>query len=91
MLCFPFLFRRSLDVGPTEINVPMKIACVRVVAKLAQTEAHDKVKSYYPDESLIGFGQENILPKPFDPRLIGYIAPAVENGVGTRPYSSLEN
>ena len=69
----------------------MKIACVRVVAKLAQTEAHDKVKSYYPDESLIGFGQENILPKPFDPRLIGYIAPAVENGVGTRPYSSLEN
>ena len=96
VLCFPFLFRGALDVGATEINVPMKIACVRALAKLAQAEVHGTVKKYYPDDSLIGFGRLYILPKPFDPRLIGYIAPAVaqaavESGVATRPYSSLEN
>ena len=96
VLCFPFLFRWALDVGATEINVPMKIACVRALAKLAQAEVHGTVKKYYPDDSLIGFGRRYILPKPFDPRLIGYIAPAVaqaavESGVATRPYSSLEN
>ena len=96
VLCFPFLFRGALDVGATEINVPMKIACVRALAKLAQAEVHGTVKKYYPDDSLIGFGRRYILPKPFDPRLIGYIAPAVaqaavESGVATRPYSSLEN
>ena len=96
VLCFPFLFRGALDVGATEINVPMKIACVRALAKLAQAEVHGTVKKYYPDDSLIGFGRRYILPKPFDPRLIGYIAPAVaqaavESGITTRPYSSLEN
>ena len=96
VLCFPFLFRGALDIGATEINVPMKIACVRALAKLAQAEVHGTVKKYYPDDSLIGFGRRYILPKPFDPRLIGYIAPAVaqaavESGVATRPYSSLEN
>ena len=55
-----------------------------------------EVQSYYTDESLIGFGKEYILPKPFDPRLIDYIAPAVaqaavESGVASRPYSTLEN
>ena len=96
VLCFPFLFRGALDVGATEINAAMKIACVRALAKLAQAEVHDKVKSYYTDESLIGFGKEYILPKPFDPRLIDYIAPAVaqaavESGVASRPYSTLES
>jgi len=56
VLCFPFLFRGALDVGATEINAAIKIACVRALAKLAQAEVHDKVKSYYTDERLIGFG-----------------------------------
>jgi len=92
VLCFPFLFRGALDVGATEINDEMQIACVKALAELAHSESLEEVASYYKNE-VLKFGPDYILPKPFDPRLISTIAPAVakaaiESGVATRPYSN---
>lgn len=89
VLCFPFIFRGALDVGATTINEEMKVACVKAIADLAMAEAHDIVAQAYGGEEL-SFGPEYILPKPFDPRLITTIAPAVakaamDSGVATRP------
>jgi malate dehydrogenase (oxaloacetate-decarboxylating)(NADP+) len=89
VLCFPFLFRGALDAGATEINEEMKKACALAIAELAQAEAHDIVMRAYGSDSFI-FGPEYIIPKPFDPRLITKLAPAVakaamDSGVATRP------
>ena len=89
VLCFPFIFRGALDVGATTINEEMKLACVRAIADLAMVEQSDIVATAYGIEDL-RFGPEYLIPKPFDPRLIMQIAPAVakaamESGVATRP------
>ncbi len=89
VLCFPFIFRGALDVGATAINEQMKIACVRAIANLARAESSDVVANAYGGQSL-QFGPEYLIPRPFDPRLIVEIAPAVakaamESGVATRP------
>jgi malate dehydrogenase (oxaloacetate-decarboxylating)(NADP+) len=89
VLCFPFIFRGALDVGATTINEAMKLACVRAIADLARAEQSDVVAQAYADVEL-SFGPEYLIPKPFDPRLIVTIAPAVakaamDSGVATRP------
>ena len=94
VLCFPFIFRGALDVGATRITEEMKMACVYAIAELAQSEINDEVAGAYPGEDL-SFGPEYIIPKPFDPRLITTIAPAVAQaamdcGVATRPISDME-
>ncbi|HKQ25863.1 MAG TPA: NADP-dependent malic enzyme [Burkholderiales bacterium] len=93
VLCFPFIFRGALDVGATTINEEMKLAAVRAIAELAQAEQSDIVAIAYGEQNL-SFGPEYLIPKPFDPRLIVKIAPAVakaamESGVGTRPIVDL--
>lgn len=94
VLCFPFIFRGALDVGATVINEEMKIACVQAIAELAQAEQNDEVANAYAGEEL-SFGPEYIIPKPFDPRLIVKIAPAVaqaamDSGVARRPIEDME-
>ena len=94
VLCFPFIFRDALDVGATTINEEMKLACVKAIAELAEAEASDIVASAYGGQEL-SFGSEYIIPKPFDPRLIVKIAPAVakaamDSGVATKPIADLE-
>ncbi|HEY3180253.1 MAG TPA: NADP-dependent malic enzyme [Casimicrobiaceae bacterium] len=94
VLCFPFIFRGALDVGATTINEAMKLACVRAIADLAMAEQSDIVAAAYDIEDL-RFGPEYLIPKPFDPRLIVNIAPAVaraamESGVATRPIEDFE-
>jgi malate dehydrogenase (oxaloacetate-decarboxylating)(NADP+) len=94
VLCFPYIFRGALDVGATQINDAMKVACVRALADLALAEPSDVVASAYGDHSLT-FGPTYIIPKPFDPRLITELAPAVakaamESGVATRPIEDFE-
>jgi malate dehydrogenase (oxaloacetate-decarboxylating)(NADP+) len=89
VLCFPFLFRGALDAGATTINEEMKQACAMAIAELAQAEASDIVLTAYGAESF-AFGPDYIIPKPFDPRLIIKLAPAVakaamESGVAARP------
>ncbi|CAG0951301.1 malate dehydrogenase (oxaloacetate-decarboxylating)(NADP+) [Burkholderiales bacterium] len=89
VLCFPFIFRGALDVGATTINEPMKLAAVRAIADLALAEQSEIVAHAYNLEN-IRFGPEYLIPKPFDPRLIVRIAPAVakaamDSGVATRP------
>ena len=89
VLCFPFIFRGALDVGATTINEEMKLACVHAIADLAMAEQSDVVASAYGDQEL-KFGPEYLIPKPFDPRLIIKIAPAVaqaamDSGVAERP------
>ncbi|HKB83999.1 MAG TPA: NADP-dependent malic enzyme [Burkholderiales bacterium] len=89
VLCFPFIFRGALDVGATTITEQMKLAAVRAIAELAQAEQSDIVAIAYGEQDLT-FGPEYLIPKPFDPRLIEKIAPAValaamESGVATRP------
>ena len=89
VLCFPFIFRGALDVGATTITEAMKLAAVNAIAELAMAEQSDVVASAYAQEEL-RFGPEYLIPKPFDPRLIVQIAPAVaqaamESGVATRP------
>lgn len=93
VLCFPFIFRGALDCGATEINEAMKQACVHAIANLTHEEQYDDISSA-PDSDL-GFGPEYIIPKPFDPRLMSRIAPAVakaamESGVASRPIEDLE-
>src|SRR5215470_3862770 len=94
VLCFPFIFRGALDVGATAINEAMKIACVEAIAALAHAEASDIVAAAYGGQSL-SFGPEYLIPRPFDPRLIVQIAPAVAkaamaSGVATRPIEDLD-
>ncbi len=79
VLCFPFIFRGALDAGATTITEDMKLAAVRALAELAQAEASDVVAMAYGGESL-RFGPEYLIPRPFDPRLIVKIAPAVAQG-----------
>ena len=93
VLCFPFIFRGALDVGATSITAEMELAAVRAIAELAQAEASDIVAMAYGGEEL-KFGPEYLIPRPFDPRLIARIAPAVaraamESGVATRPIADL--
>jgi malate dehydrogenase (oxaloacetate-decarboxylating)(NADP+) len=94
VLCFPFIFRGALDVGATTINDEMKLACVRAIADLAMAESSELVAKAY-GEAPMRFGPEYLIPKPFDPRLISEIAPAVaeaamDSGVATRPIDDLE-
>lgn len=94
VLCFPFIFRGALDVGATTINEEMKMAAVYAIADLALAEQSDVVSSAYGD-SEISFGPDYVIPKPFDPRLIVKIAPAVakaamDSGVATRPITDFD-
>lgn len=93
VLCFPFIFRGALDVGATTINEEMKLACVKAIAELAQAEQNDVVATAYGGEEL-HFGPDYIIPRPFDPRLILKIAPAVAraamaSGVARHPIDDL--
>ena len=95
VLCFPFIFRGALDVGATTINEAMKLACVRAIADLAMIEQSDIVASAYNMSESLSFGPEYLIPKPFDPRLIVMIAPAVakaamDSGVATRPIADFD-
>ena len=94
VLCFPFIFRGALDVGATVINEEMKLACVKAIAELAEAEQNDEVATAYAGQEL-SFGPDYIIPKPFDPRLIIKIAPAVAeaamaSGVARRPIEDIE-
>jgi malate dehydrogenase (oxaloacetate-decarboxylating)(NADP+) len=95
VLCFPYIFRGALDVGATTINEAMKVACVKALADLAMAEPSEVVaKAYGSNEHLI-FGDTYLIPKPFDPRLIVELAPAVakaamESGVATRPIADFD-
>ena len=93
VLCFPYIFRGALDCGATRITDEMKLACVTAIARLAEAEATDAVAAAYAGQDL-RFGPEYIIPKPFDPRLISAIAPAVAaaaeaSGVATRPITDM--
>jgi malate dehydrogenase (oxaloacetate-decarboxylating)(NADP+) len=94
VLCFPFIFRGALDVGATTINTEMELAAAHAIAELAQAETSEQVALAYGIES-ISFGPDYIIPRPFDPRLIARVAPAVakaamDSGVATRPCADLE-
>lgn len=94
LLCFPYIFRGALDCGATTITDEMEIAAVKAIAELAQAEQSDRVAAAYAGESL-SFGPEYLIPKPFDPRLMIRIAPAVaqaafECGVAQRPIRDLD-
>ncbi|MEY4763997.1 MAG: hypothetical protein RI907_670 [Pseudomonadota bacterium] len=93
VLCFPYIFRGALDSGATTITDEMEIAAVHAIAELAQAEQNEVVAAAYAGESL-SFGPEYLIPKPFDPRLMMKIAPAVakaaaDSGVATRPVHDL--
>ncbi len=94
VLCFPFIFRGALDVSATDINEEMKVACVKALSALAEAEPSDVVQRAYSGQAL-RFGPEYLLPKPFDPRLITTVAPAVakaamDSGVATRPIEDFD-
>ena len=94
VLCFPFIFRGALDVGATTINAAMELACIEGIAALARATTSAEAAAAYKGEQL-SFGAEYLIPKPFDPRLIGVVASAVaraamETGVATRPIADLE-
>lgn len=94
VLCFPFIFRGALDVGATIINDEMKIATVNALAELAMEETPESVVAAYGGNALT-FGEEYLIPKPFDPRLITKLAPAIakaamDSGVATRPIEDME-
>jgi malate dehydrogenase (oxaloacetate-decarboxylating)(NADP+) len=94
VLCFPFIFRGALDAGATTINEAMKVAAVEAIARLARAEASEVVVAAYGGHAPI-FGAEYIIPKPFDPRLILEIAPAVaraamDSGVAARPIEDFD-
>ncbi len=94
VLCFPFIFRGALDVGATRITSEMEVAAVHAIAELAQAEQSEIVARAYGDRPE-GFGPDYLIPRPFDPRLIERIAPAVasaamQSGVATRPIADLE-
>ena len=94
VLCFPFIFRGALDAGAVTINEEMKLAAVEAIAELARVEASEVVAAAYGGAAPV-FGHDYIIPKPFDPRLILQIAPAVakaamESGVARRPIADFE-
>ena len=94
VLCFPYIFRGALDSGATTITAQMEIAAVHAIADLAQAEQNDVVAAAYAGATL-AFGPEYLIPKPFDPRLMMKIAPAVaraafESGVAARPVTDYE-
>jgi len=95
VLCFPFIFRGALDVGATQINEEMKIAAAHAIADLATAEQSEIVAAAYGQVDL-KFGPDYLIPKPFDPRLIVTVAPAVaraamESGVATRPIEDFDS
>ena len=94
VLCFPFIFRGALDVGATEINDAMQIACVEGIAELARATTSAEAAAAYQGEQLT-FGENYLIPKPFDPRLSGVVSTAVakaafESGVAKRPIEDFE-
>ncbi len=94
VLCFPYIFRGALDSGATTITQEMEIAAVYAIAELAQAEQSEVVAAAYAGEPLV-FGPEYLIPKPFDPRLMIKIAPAVaqaaaDSGVAMRPITDME-
>ena len=94
VLCFPYIFRGALDAGASTITDEMEIAAVYAIAELAQAEQSEVVAAAYAGEKL-AFGREYLIPKPFDPRLMIKIAPAVakaaaDSGVATRPIQDME-
>jgi malate dehydrogenase (oxaloacetate-decarboxylating)(NADP+) len=94
VLCFPYIFRGALDCGATTITLEMEIAAVHAIAELAQAEQSEVVAAAYVGEPL-AFGPEYLIPKPFDPRLMMKIAPAVaqaaaESGVASRPIADMD-
>jgi len=93
VLCFPYIFRGALDVGATTINDEMKLACVHALAELTRKEVQQLGPVSQQDESLT-FGPDYIIPKPFDPRLLVQLAPAVaqaamDSGVASRPIENM--
>ncbi|AUQ62172.1 NADP-dependent malic enzyme [Phaeobacter inhibens] len=93
VLCFPFIFRGALDVGATEINDEMQIACVEGIAEMARMTTSAEAAAAYQGEQLT-FGADYLIPKPFDPRLVGVVSSAVakaamESGVAQRPIDDL--
>ncbi|MGV6802690.1 MAG: NADP-dependent malic enzyme [Ruegeria sp.] len=95
VLCFPFIFRGALDVGATEINDAMEIACVEGIAEMARATTSAEAAAAYKGEQLT-FGPDYLIPKPFDPRLVGVVSSAVakaamESGVAKRPIEDLES
>ena len=93
VLCFPFIFRGALDVGATEINDAMQLACIDGIAALARATSSAEAAAAYSGEQLT-FGRDYLIPKPFDPRLMGVVASAVakaamDSGVATRPLPDL--
>ncbi|MBT9505159.1 NADP-dependent malic enzyme [Rhodoferax sp.] len=94
VLCFPYIFRGALDAGASTITVEMEIAAVHAIAELAQAEQSEVVAAAYAGEQL-AFGPEYLIPKPFDPRLMMKIAPAVakaaaDSGVALRPIKDMD-
>jgi len=93
VLCFPFIFRGALDCGAREINLEMKLACVKAIANLAKAESSDIVAQAYGEHSR--FGPDYIIPRPFDPRLISSVPvevarAAMQSGVAERPIPDLD-
>ncbi|MCV3270551.1 NADP-dependent malic enzyme [Roseobacter sinensis] len=94
VLCFPFIFRGALDVGATTINDEMQLACIDGIAELARATTSAEAAAAYQGEQLT-FGADYLIPKPFDPRLVGVVSSSVaqaamETGVATRPIEDLE-
>ena len=94
VLCFPFIFRGALDVGATTINDAMELAAIEGIATLARATTSAEAAAAYKGEQL-SFGADYLIPKPFDPRLIGVVASAVakaamDSGVATRPIADME-
>ncbi len=94
VLCFPFIFRGALDVGATTINDAMELACIDGIAELARATTSAEAAAVYKGEQLT-FGADYLIPKPFDPRLVGVVSSAVaraamETGVATRPMEDLK-
>ncbi len=94
VLCFPFLFRGALDTHASAINDEMKLACVKALADLAKEEVPDSVRKAYGGAEM-KFGREYIIPKPFDPRVLLHVAPAVaqaamDSGVARRPIEDMQ-
>ncbi|MGF1501496.1 MAG: NADP-dependent malic enzyme [Paracoccaceae bacterium] len=95
VLCFPFIFRGALDCGATQINEEMKVACAEALADLARQTAAAETAAAYQGERMV-FGRDYLIPKPFDPRLLGQVASAVaiaacKTGVARRPIADLED
>jgi len=94
ILCFPYIFRGALDVGATEINSEMELACIDGIVQLARQTTSAEAAAAYQGEQMT-FGPEYLIPKPFDPRLIGIVAcavarAAIQSGVAVRPIADLD-